>query len=117
MSKALEGENYCLLHQGDHSHYATHNCRVCSLEKQVVELTTVVSSMKQAATISIPQEIEIESVPKVQCTLCSAEHIGESDQSADAFREQLISEGWGKVECESEIYICCTSCMREMPLN
>jgi hypothetical protein len=32
MSKALPGEHYCLLHQGNHSHYATHNCTVCKLQ-------------------------------------------------------------------------------------
>ena len=32
MSKALPGEHYCKKHQGNHSHYAEHNCTVCKLE-------------------------------------------------------------------------------------
>lgn len=35
MSKALPGEHYCLLHQGNCSHYATHNCTVCKLQAQL----------------------------------------------------------------------------------
>lgn len=30
MPKALEGENYCAAHQGNHSHYAPHNCALCT---------------------------------------------------------------------------------------
>ena len=26
---ALSGEHYCERHQGNHSHYAEHNCAVC----------------------------------------------------------------------------------------
>ena len=32
---ALPGEHYCLLHQGNHAHYAEHNCTVCSLETRL----------------------------------------------------------------------------------
>ena len=35
----LEGEHLCLKHQGNHSHYAEHNCTVCKPEQQVAELT------------------------------------------------------------------------------
>jgi hypothetical protein len=38
MSKALPGENYCLEHQGNYSHYAKHNCTVCKLEKEIAQL-------------------------------------------------------------------------------
>lgn len=31
MGQALPGENYCEDHQGNHSHYAPHNCTVCGL--------------------------------------------------------------------------------------
>lgn len=31
MSSALPGMNYCEDHQGNHSHYAKHNCVVCTL--------------------------------------------------------------------------------------
>jgi len=34
MSDALPGEHYCENHQGNHSHYASHNCTVCKLEAQ-----------------------------------------------------------------------------------
>ena len=37
MSKSLPGESYCVKHQGDHSHYAEHNCTVCRLTKLVTE--------------------------------------------------------------------------------
>lgn len=38
MSKALEGEHYCASHQGNHSHYAEHNCVVCEKDRLIVEL-------------------------------------------------------------------------------
>ncbi len=38
MSKALPGENYCAMHQGNHSHYAEHNCTVCKLQAQLTLL-------------------------------------------------------------------------------
>lgn len=38
MSKALEGEHYCIKHQGNHSHYAEENCTVCKLQHQRDEL-------------------------------------------------------------------------------
>jgi len=31
MSRAMEGEHYCVDHQGNHSHYDKKNCRVCRL--------------------------------------------------------------------------------------
>ena len=33
MTEALRGEHYCIVHQGNSSHYAKHNCRVCQLEQ------------------------------------------------------------------------------------
>lgn len=38
MSSALEGEHYCVAHQGNHSHYDPKNCRVCQLEAEVAYL-------------------------------------------------------------------------------
>lgn len=35
MSKAFYGEHYCLAHQGNSSHYAAHNCKVCTLESEL----------------------------------------------------------------------------------
>ena len=35
MSKALEGEHLCIKHQGNHSHYAEHNCTICQLQSQL----------------------------------------------------------------------------------
>lgn len=29
MSAALPGNHYCAAHQGNYSHYATHNCELC----------------------------------------------------------------------------------------
>jgi len=29
MSKALGGSHLCFSHQGNHSHYASHNCELC----------------------------------------------------------------------------------------
>ncbi len=29
MSKALPGSHFCVDHQGNHSHYAKHNCELC----------------------------------------------------------------------------------------
>ena len=31
-SKALAGEHLCIKHQGNHSHYAEHNCAICQLQ-------------------------------------------------------------------------------------
>ncbi len=31
MTKALPGEHLCVAHQGNHSHYAEHNCTICKL--------------------------------------------------------------------------------------
>ena len=35
MSKALPGEDYCEVHQGNHSHYDSKNCTVCRLQRQL----------------------------------------------------------------------------------
>ena len=37
MSQALEGEHYCVQHQGNDSHYDEKNCTVCNLQKQLAE--------------------------------------------------------------------------------
>lgn len=31
MSAVLPGMHYCRIHQGNHSHYAEHNCAVCAM--------------------------------------------------------------------------------------
>ena len=38
MSHALEGQYYCKNHQGNHSHYADHNCDLC---KALTKLTMI----------------------------------------------------------------------------
>ena len=35
----VPGEHYCVLHQGNTSHYAEHNCTVCKLEERIDTLT------------------------------------------------------------------------------
>jgi hypothetical protein len=39
MSKALSGAHYCVAHQGNHSHYAEHNCELCVAHAEVERLT------------------------------------------------------------------------------
>jgi len=38
MTKALPGEHLCAAHQGNHSHYAEHNCTICKLIAENAEL-------------------------------------------------------------------------------
>jgi len=49
MSKALPGSHYCLAHQGNHSHYATHNCTVCKLTAQRDALLKALRPFAEAA--------------------------------------------------------------------
>ena len=39
MSKALPGAHYCVAHQGNHSHYAEHNCELCVARAEVERLS------------------------------------------------------------------------------
>lgn len=48
MSTALPGEHYCFLHQGNHSHYATHNCTVCKLTRELAEAQADQSAWQDA---------------------------------------------------------------------
>lgn len=41
MSRALEGGHYCILHQGNHSHYDAENCTVCKQAAQIKELEAI----------------------------------------------------------------------------
>lgn len=46
MGKALPGENYCLAHQGNHSHYAEDNCTVCKLKRRLYHAEQQVAELK-----------------------------------------------------------------------
>lgn len=35
MSNALKGQHYCKNHQGNHSHYAKHNCDLCKALERI----------------------------------------------------------------------------------
>lgn len=48
MSKALPGEHYCAGHQGNHSHYAPHNCTVCT---QATEIERLRAELAEAQTV------------------------------------------------------------------
>lgn len=49
MSQPLSGEHYCLKHQGNHSHYAEHNCIVCKLEKELAAAKqTLIDALRSA---------------------------------------------------------------------
>jgi hypothetical protein len=39
MTPALPGEHLCVAHQGNHSHYAEHNCVICKLTAENAKLT------------------------------------------------------------------------------
>ncbi|CAB4132065.1 hypothetical protein UFOVP138_32 [uncultured Caudovirales phage] len=45
MSKPLSGEHLCLAHQGNYSHYAEHNCTICTQAKRIAELGAQISEM------------------------------------------------------------------------
>ena len=47
MSKALPGEHYCKNHQGNHSHYAPHNCTVCTQATEIERLRAELAEWKQ----------------------------------------------------------------------
>ena len=51
MSQALEGEHYCQKHQGNHSHYADHNCTVCKLETELAEVKALAQAVVEDANI------------------------------------------------------------------
>jgi hypothetical protein len=51
MSTALPGEHYCVNHQGNHSHYAEHNCTVCKQAAEIVALQARIEKL-----LSTPQE-------------------------------------------------------------
>lgn len=38
MSNALPGNHYCDQHQGNHSHYATHNCEYCIMRNALADI-------------------------------------------------------------------------------
>ena len=49
MSQALPGTHLCLAHQGNHSHYAPHNCEICKLQEQVETATKALRRLSAAA--------------------------------------------------------------------
>lgn len=50
VSKALPGEHYCLEHQGNHSHYAPHNCTVCQLQEKLDRANSIIGVMEAELT-------------------------------------------------------------------
>ena len=54
MSRALPGENYCAAHQGNHSHYAEHNCALCRMIAQRNDLAKAVREMLLAYESLLP---------------------------------------------------------------
>jgi hypothetical protein len=48
MSRALPGTHLCLAHQGNHSHYAPHNCEICKLEAQRDKLLKMLNAYQSA---------------------------------------------------------------------
>jgi len=46
MTKALPGEHLCATHQGNHSHYAEHNCVICKLTAENAALREQVERMR-----------------------------------------------------------------------
>jgi len=47
MTKALPGEHLCAAHQGNHSHYAGHNCVICKLTAENAVLRADVEKERQ----------------------------------------------------------------------
>lgn len=45
---ALPGNHYCLAHQGNHSHYADHNCDLCKVEAHIAALEAENKRLKTA---------------------------------------------------------------------
>jgi hypothetical protein len=45
MSAPLPGEHYCAAHQGNHSHYDSHNCKVCQLLTRIIELNDRIAQL------------------------------------------------------------------------
>jgi cell division protein FtsB len=58
MGRVLPGENYCLGHQGNHSHYAEINCTVCKLQAENAKLKAHV--VKLEATVEALEDELIE---------------------------------------------------------
>jgi hypothetical protein len=52
---ALPGEHYCLEHQGNHSHYAPHNCTVCRLKKELKSAREALHKVLVGSTLSVEE--------------------------------------------------------------
>jgi hypothetical protein len=46
MSQALPGEHLCKEHQGNHSHYAEHNCTICTQKAEIERLHAQVDALR-----------------------------------------------------------------------
>jgi hypothetical protein len=61
MSQALPGNHYCTKHQGNHSHYAEHNCDLCQARDALERLTLAIAPRTGlAADIDVYPEIRAE---------------------------------------------------------
>lgn len=43
MSQPLPGEHLCEKHQGNHAHYAEHNCTICKLKNRLQRIEDIIS--------------------------------------------------------------------------
>ena len=59
MSKALPGEHYCAGHQGNHSHYAPHNCTVCTQATEIERLRAELADMDQVLCLYLMQQNDL----------------------------------------------------------
>jgi len=49
MNNPLSGEHYCEQHQGNHSHYAQHNCKVCKQQAEISRLRELLAEALRAS--------------------------------------------------------------------
>jgi hypothetical protein len=94
MSGALEGEHLCLKHQGNHSHYADHNCTICKLKKRI-ELYEQIKTIppKEAARLQMIEKAVLDDRLE-RCQRCSDLKIMKTDPLYDRRKGHTCFDGW-----------------------
>jgi DNA repair exonuclease SbcCD ATPase subunit len=70
MSNTLPGAHYCENHQGNHSHYAKHNCEMCKLSAQLAEREARLTSLNMELQRAFTQQRESAEVYRFIAGAC-----------------------------------------------
>jgi hypothetical protein len=88
---ALPGSHYCKAHQGNHSHYATSNCELCTALAEVERLRAMIASafavLYDAPELN-PSNYSHDDVCRLNAAACEAHAILGTPNTPDGQRAE-----------------------------